>query len=92
MLSATSCCSPQISESAKAVRRKNADILPSAIVILSPCQEECNKIDVGHRESPRKFLWFLEEMPLLIVRGGKKPQKILVAFPEIKTCLLRELS
>jgi len=47
MLSAAACCSSQISESAKASRRKHADILPSPIFIPSPCQEECNKIDVG---------------------------------------------
>lgn len=55
MLSAASCCSSQFSESSKAVRRKHADILPSPILIPSPCQEECNKIDVGLRELPRKF-------------------------------------
>lgn len=92
MLSAASCCSSQISESAKAAKRKHAVILPSPTFIPSPCQEEWNKIDVGRRELLRKFLWFLEEKPLLIVEKKKKTTNILVAFPEIKTCLLRELS
>lgn len=48
MLSAAaSCCSSQISESAKTARGKRADILPSPIFMPLPCQEECNKTDVG---------------------------------------------
>lgn len=61
MLSAAACCSSQISESAKALRRKHADILPSPIFILSPCQEECNKIDVG--------IWGVTEEVFVAARG-----------------------
>lgn len=88
MLSAAACCS-QISESAKAAKRKYADILPSPIFIPSPCQEECNKIDVETQGVTEEVFVASRGEAVGFALWNKNA---LVAFTEIKTCRIRELS
>lgn len=89
MLSAAACCSSQISESAKTARRKHAAILPSPIFIPSPCQKECNKIDVGTQGVTEEVFVASRGEALGFVLWGKTT---LVAFLEIKTCRIKEIS
>ena len=89
MLSAAACCSSQVSESAKAARRKHADILPSPIFIPSQYQEECNKIDVGTQGVTEEVFVASSGEALGFALWEKTT---LMAFLEIKTCRIRELS